>query len=242
MTDPAEDHPQDGGFRLGVEGFRNIAREVAQVLVHLAILLAMAGRIDWINAWVAAALGLGNVAVNTALMLKYNPRIIIKRARLVQEGTKPFDKVFIVIFLALTFALSIVAGLDAGRFGWSHMPLWLNVTGVLIYIPACALGNWAMAVNRHFETTVIIRGDGSQKVISTGPYRYVRHPGYTATMFGAIGYPLILGSWWCLALVGLYAAIFIIRTILEDRALHKELPGYEEYSAKTRYRLLPYVW
>jgi len=175
-------------------------------------------------------------------MLKYNPQIIIKRGKLVQDGTKSFDKVFIVIFLALTFALSIVAGLDAGRFGWSRMPFYLNVAGALFYLPAYALGAWAMAVNRHFETTVIIKGDGAQKVISTGPYRYVRHPGYVATIFGAIGYALILGSWACLALVGLYAAIFIVRTALEDRALIKELPGYKEYAAKTRYRLVPYLW
>ena len=122
------------------------------------------------------------------------------------------------------------------------MPLGVEVAGVAIFVLACVLLSWAMAVNRHFETTVIVRRDGTQGVCTSGPYRIVRHPGYTAAIAGAAGYPLILGSWWALAVIGPYAALFVVRTFLEDRALQEELPGYREYAASTRYRLLPAVW
>jgi protein-S-isoprenylcysteine O-methyltransferase Ste14 len=97
-----------------------------------------------------------------------------------------------------------------------------------------------MAVNPHFETTVLIKED--HQVCTSGPYRIVRHPGYAAEIIGAPSYPLILGSWWALALVGALVFSFVIRPALEDRALQKELRGYKEYTEITRYRLIPFVW
>ncbi|UCD56521.1 MAG: isoprenylcysteine carboxylmethyltransferase family protein, partial [Candidatus Hydrogenedentota bacterium] len=135
----------------------------------------------------------------------------------------------------------VVIGLDR-RFGWSSMPVWLNLAGVALFIPACALLSWAMAVNQHFETTVLIRMDGRQRVVSSGPYRLVRHPGYLAALICAVSYPLILGSWAGFAPTSLFFPLFIVRTALEDRALCRELPGYQQYTATTRARLLPRVW
>jgi hypothetical protein len=104
------------------------------------------------------------------------------------------------------------------------------------------LGLWALAKNPHFEFTVKIRADSSQKVVSSGPYRLVRHPGYLASIIGAVSYPLIVGSWAAYGPASLYAAVFVARTALEDRALRAELPGYKQYAAITKSRLLPGVW
>jgi protein-S-isoprenylcysteine O-methyltransferase Ste14 len=134
------------------------------------------------------------------------------------------------------------AGLDAVRFGWSSMPLWIIAVGVALYGASCAFGSWAMAVNRHFESTVLVRTDGSQTVCSSGPYRIVRHPGYTAGVAGSLSYPCILGSWWAFVPVGVLVLLFIARTALEDLTLRRELPGYREYAAHTRERLVPFVW
>jgi len=226
--------------RLNRDGVIYLAREFAHLLLHLALLLAAAGTLQWINAWVMAGLNLIHQAVNTLVLLRFNPGLLNQRAKLFQEGTKRFDKWFIALYLPLGVLISILCGLDAVRFGWSHLPLAFIFLGMIIYIAACALGLWAMAVNAHFEVTVLIRKE--QRVCASGPYRIVRHPGYAAAIIGSISYPLILGSWWGLMAVGSLIVLFVVRTALEDRTLQKELPGYRDYAEKTRYRLIPLVW
>ncbi|UCD85380.1 MAG: isoprenylcysteine carboxylmethyltransferase family protein, partial [Deltaproteobacteria bacterium] len=125
---------------------------------------------------------------------------------------------------------------------WSHMSFGLIIFGVILYILACIFGSWAMTVNSHFDMTVLVKENGSHQVCTSGPYKIVRHPGYVAAIIGAFSYPLVLGSWWGLVAVLPLCFLFIIRTVLEDRTLQKELPGYKEYTNITRYRLIPFVW
>ena len=117
----------------------------------------------------------------------------------------------------------------------------LNIVGGVIFISACCFGAWAMAVNSHFEMTVFVK-DQEQQVCSTGPYRYIRHPGYAAEIIALFGVPLILGSWFCFIPAGALTIVFVIRTALEDQTLQEELPGYKEYTQRTRYRLIPHIW
>jgi protein-S-isoprenylcysteine O-methyltransferase Ste14 len=212
------------------------------VFIHLGVLLLSAGSLWWINAWTCAGLGLGFHVVNTAVLLRFNPELLNRRGQLVQPETKSFDKLFIGLYVPLGLSTSVVAGLDAVRFGWSHMPSWIIVAGVALYMLSCAFGSWAMAVNRHFESTVFVAKDGSQQVCSAGPYRIVRHPGYTAGIVGSVAYVWILGSWWALVPAGLMVLLFSVRTSLEDATLKEELPGYREYAARTTRRLIPFVW
>ncbi len=221
---------------------RGIVREFVNLLLHLGVLLLSAGSLWWVNAWVCAGLGLGFRIVNTAVLLRFNPELLNRRGHLVQPATKSFDKLFIGLYVPLGLATSVVAGLDAVRFGWSQMPSWMIAAGVALYVLSCAFGSWAMAVNRHFESTVLVAKDGSQQVCSAGPYRIVRHPGYTAAVVGAVGYVWILGSRWALVPAGLMVLLFVVRTCLEDATLKQELPGYREYAARTTRRLIPFVW
>ncbi|NIV75253.1 MAG: hypothetical protein GWN37_10560, partial [Gammaproteobacteria bacterium] len=170
--------------RLTRTGVRGIVREFVNLLLHLGVLLLSAGSLWWVNAWVCAGLGLGFRIVNTAVLLRFNPELLNRRGHLVQPATKSFDKLFIGLYVPLGLATSVVAGLDAVRFGWSQMPSWMIAAGVALYVLSCAFGSWAMAVNRHFESTVFVAKDGSQQVCSAGPYRIVRHPGYTAAVVG----------------------------------------------------------
>jgi protein-S-isoprenylcysteine O-methyltransferase Ste14 len=100
----------------------------------------------------------------------------------------------------------------------------------------------ALTTNPHLETTVRIQKDRGHKVITTGPYRFVRHPMYTGVLLMYAGWPLILGSMWSYVVVGIIVVLFVVRTALEDRTLRTELEGYEAYAGRTRYRLLPGVW
>ena len=123
------------------------------------------------------------------------------------------------------------------------MPVWLWLIGAVLYVFFVVVITWAMAVNTHFEKTVRIQRDRHHRVIESGPYRIVRHPGYLATILGLVlPTPLLLGSWWAFIPTIWAMAFLILRTVLEDRTLRKELSGYEAYTRKVRYRLLPGLW
>lgn len=144
--------------------------------------------------------------------------------------------------IVLIFILPIVVGLDVGRFQWSYLNYYYLILGYLLYIISCILINWAMMVNPHFEATVRIQKDREHKVITSGPYKLIRHPGYLSGILWAMSVPMILGSVYGFipSIVGII--IFIIRTGLEDKTLLDELKGYSEYSKKVKRRLIPGIW
>ena len=135
----------------------------------------------------------------------------------------------------------MVAGLDV-RFGWSSVPLALSLAGLLVVVAGNAVVSWGMSANRYFARVVRIQDDRGQQVCSTGPYRYVRHPGYVGMIVYTIAMAIGLGSWWAVIPALLVAAAFVVRTAMEDRTLQTELPGYSEYASRVPYRLVPGVW
>jgi protein-S-isoprenylcysteine O-methyltransferase Ste14 len=191
---------------------------------------------------------LGAMAVHiwgTALILaKYQPTLLNERQDWIKKkDTKKWDWVLLTAYGIFAFYVqTILMGLDI-RYGWTE-PLsieWM-IPGFILFIVSGILINWAMVENRFFETTVRIQKDRDQKVVSTGPYELVRHPGYVAAGLWALSAPLIVGS-----LVGLIPGILsvlvlVIRTHMEDNLLQEELEGYKDYAKKVRYRLLPGVW
>jgi protein-S-isoprenylcysteine O-methyltransferase Ste14 len=158
-------------------------------------------------------------------------------------GAKSWDIPFVVLFFACYLAMPIVAGLDVGRFHWTGpMPWGAYCAGYLGYAAGSAIFLWAMRVNRFFSSVVRIQTERGHHVIDTGPYALVRHPGYVGAILFVPGMALILGSLWALVPAGVMLAGLIARTKLEDSTLQNELPGYKEYSARVRYRILPGIW
>ncbi|HLK50870.1 MAG TPA: isoprenylcysteine carboxylmethyltransferase family protein [Bryobacteraceae bacterium] len=208
----------------------------------VAALLGGAGRWDWLRGWIFLAAYFGMLGISAAVVLRKNPGLWEARANWRHGDTKRFDKIILALFLPLYYLQFLVAGLDNARFGWEPIPFAAIYPGLILFAAAIAVLAWAMAVNRFAETTVRIQSDRGQAVISTGPYRLVRHPMYVAAISMFLATPLILGSLWALVIDVLLAALFVIRAALEDRALRRELPGYEQYAARTRYRLCPGVW
>ncbi len=139
-------------------------------------------------------------------------------------------------------AILPVAALDAGRFHWSAVPAWAVLSGYVGVLAGIAVTAWAQAVNPFFEPGVRIQSERHQRVIDIGPYRFVRHPGYIAALFLFFGMALALGSFWALVPAALAAALLVLRTSWEDRLLRAELPGYDDYSRRVRWRLVPGVW
>ncbi len=238
MTQTTFTQPTNGG--LNADGRRRLVQIFFMVVVYALFLFIPAGTLRWWNAW--AYLGLFVLAILTAglYVIRKHPAVVNERGRK-SEKTKPFDKLFGRLTVPLALGAFVVAGLDF-RFGWSEVPLWLQIAGFVGLLPSLFMPYWVMLVNAYAATTVRIETERGQHVISDGPYRTVRHPMYTTTILGCLFDPLAFGSWWMAVPTVLLVILFIWRTANEDRTLQEELPGYVAYTQQTRYRLLPGVW
>jgi protein-S-isoprenylcysteine O-methyltransferase Ste14 len=217
------------------------AQIAAGFVVVAAALFLGAGRLDWPWAWLYLGVSLIIVLVNGALLLRRSPTTIAERGR--PGEMQGWDKLISGLWAAaLYLALPLVAGLDL-RFGWTPaLSAGWHWAGLLLYIAGMALTSWAMVVNAFFSTAVRIQRERGQTVCHSGPYRIVRHPGYAGFILVALGLPVLLGSAWAALPSVASVALMVARTVLEDRLLRAELPGYEEYARAVRFRLVPGLW
>jgi protein-S-isoprenylcysteine O-methyltransferase Ste14 len=212
----------------------------AMVLLFALLLFVPASRMDWTQGWIYVGIVGADVVVNWMCLARWNPGLIARRMRF-GAGTKTWDKVWSVLFVPVMLAVYVVAGLEA-RAGFDRPPGAAWLLGLGIFVLGAALLAWSMTVNPFFEKTVRIQTDRGHRVIQTGPYAFVRHPGYVGFTGWIVSAPLLLGSAWAFLPAGLAVAGLVIRTALEDRTLRAELPGYVEYAARVRFRLVPGVW
>lgn len=228
----------------GVKGavMKRAVQVAILLLFQAAILFLASGRLDWVMAWVYIGMYLVAISINAPIMLRHNPETIAERAE-VGENWKDWDKIIGGLFALSYFVfMLLVAGLDV-RFGWTgDIALAIQITGTAVFALGYALFSWAMISNAFFASVVRIQDDRGQTVCTTGPYQFVRHPGYLGAVLQSIAVPLMLGSLWSLIPGGFGAVLLILRTALEDRTLLEELDGYEEYTQRVRYRLLLGVW
>jgi protein-S-isoprenylcysteine O-methyltransferase Ste14 len=201
-----------------------------------------AGRLDWIRGWITFALWIAGVSAVALIVQHYNPSVLQARAKWRRKDTKGFDKIFLAIYLPMVIIQPLLAGLDAGRYRWSSMPFAFVYIGVALFVLSLVLITAVMILNPFAESTVRIQTDRGHAVITSGPYRFVRHPMYVGMILMYVSTALILGSVWALGLACALAILLIWRTAREDLTLREELPGYQEFAAVTRYRLLPGVW
>ncbi len=225
---------------------RGIARWAGQMAAALvifgAILFVAAGRLDWAAGWAYLGLNAFTQILSAMVLVRRQGEMLAERSR-VGAGTKSWDRFLApAIVIVGTLAVLITAGLDT-RFGWSEsITAGLWSAGFSIAFLSQVFVLWAMASNPFFALTVRIQDDRGQTVISSGPYRWVRHPGYAGSVIYNLVIPLALGSWWTFIPAVLTACLIIVRTGLEDRTLQTELADYQNYAAQVRYRLLPGIW
>lgn len=224
---------------------RWLIREViaGSVIVGLSLFLP-ARTLKWPMGWALVGVYLTWTAATAILLIPRSPDLLIERmAR--RKDAKTWDTILMSIVGLATLAKHIVAGFDFHE-GWTanvwQVPLALQIAALVVAALGYALGVWAMMANAYFSKIVRIQDDRGQTVATGGPYRYVRHPGYTGTVLFELTTPFMLGSLWALIPGGLAAILMIVRTALEDKTLQEELAGYKEYTEQTRYRLLPGVW
>lgn len=178
--------------------------------------------------------------IGSALLLHYNPETLSARNG-IAPNTKGWDKVFLLLYIPLAyFGMYIAAGLPF-RFAEAYPPEVFFWIGICITILASFLTVWSVHANRHFESSARIQLEREHSVCSSGPYAFVRHPGYTAIIAWVVAMPLMFG--WYAGIVSVAIIVLVtIRTILEDAMLQQGLREYKEYSEKVRYRLFPLIW
>lgn len=208
----------------------------------LVSLFGSAGQLTWVRGWICTALYIGGLFACRAFVARLNPGLLDERQAAIRKDTKPFDKIFLRFLLTFMIAEPVLAGLDAVRFHWAAMPFWTLYPGVVLLLISATWITWVLVRNPHAESSVRIQKERDHAVVSSGPYRFVRHPMYVGLILLHVSIALVLGSMWTLALAALITILFLWRTALEDRTLRRELSGYEEYTRITRYRLLPGIW
>jgi protein-S-isoprenylcysteine O-methyltransferase Ste14 len=211
----------------------------AAIVLQAVALFAGAHRLNWPRGWLLVGLLIFIALSNVLVMACMNPRLLRQRFE-EHTGAKPVDEMIVRLYLLVLLTFFYIAGLDAGRYEWSIVSACTILPGLVLSLLGHALVLWTMAENYHLEATVRIQED--HKVVTTGPYRLIRHPMYVGTLVTMAGWPLIVGSLWVYIPVASVAVLFVVRTALEDRTLQEELPGYREYCRQTRYRLVPGIW
>jgi protein-S-isoprenylcysteine O-methyltransferase Ste14 len=211
------------------------------LLILVLCLFLPAGTGAWARGWLFLVVVVAASVVITLYLRRANPDVIAARVNR-HEGTKGWDRLLLALFLPAMVSILPVAALDDGRFHWSHVPWWACGIGYVLLLAGLAGLTWAESVNKFFEPSVRIQTDLGHTVIDAGPYALVRHPGYVAAGLLVLGLPLSLGSFWALVPAVISYLLLVVRTALEDRTLQNELPGYEEYAQRVRYRLIPGVW
>jgi len=222
-------------------------RVILQLLLFIVVVpflpLLISWRWAWWQAWVYAGVCILGFVVSRVLAARRDPGVIAERARFLQhEDAAPWDKVLAPLVGLGGGLIPLVAGLDA-RFGWSAgLGLPVEILSLLAILAGYALGAWALIENPFFSGMVRIQAERDHRVISSGPYGWVRHPGYAGALLTYLATPFFLDSLWAFVPVLFLAIVLVIRTRLEDRTLQEQLAGYEDYAREVRYRLVPGIW
>ncbi len=234
-------NPIDSRTASPIRWSRLFAQVLALVFIMDGTLFLLAGRWDWLGAWLLTILYLVFLVVMLFWAARAAPELLQERGRMA-SNVKGWDKLLLTLYVTALIALLVVAALDAGRFRWTEMPIVVQALGVIGIIPCCIWLLWVARTNAFLSRFARIQDDRGQQVVTTGPYRFVRHPMYAAVIPFILCIALILGSRWALVPGAIIAVLFVIRTALEDRMLQAELTGYKEYAQRVRYRLLPGIW
>ena len=234
---------QKDNKRLRIAGIKWLLVASIMLSIQIAVFFFSAGRIIDARPWIFFSASFLHYSFSTAVQYKLNPELLVQRLKRKREGSKLWDEILMrVTNLTVVILIPVIAGLDVGRFLWSSLDVYFAVVGLALFIVNTVLINWAMLVNPYFEQTVRIQKDRGHQVITGGPYKIVRHPGYLAAILYTLSIPLIIGSLYTFIPVGIYVLLIVVRTLLEDRTLHRELNGYSEYARRVKYRLLPWLW
>jgi protein-S-isoprenylcysteine O-methyltransferase Ste14 len=232
---------------MGTQPKKISTRAVIQMIFFILVIpflpLLISRRWDWWEAWVYAAVSILGFAISRGLAARRHPDLLAERARFLQhEDAKTWDKTLAPLVGLGGGLIPLTAGLDR-LFGWSPtFSLPVKILSLAVLLAGYVLASYALIENRFFSGMVRIQAERGHRVVSGGPYRWMRHPGYAGALMAYLATPTFLDSWWAFLPAVFITLVLVIRTALEDSALQAELDGYQEYARRVRYRLLPGVW
>ena len=218
-----------------------IAARIVGMVVFTLVWFGIAGRVTWWQGWVFLLVFITYSMILVWRISKLNPDLMRERNRPADTAER-WDRVVMGSYSAVLVVFLIVCALDGGRFGWSVVPLSVQMLGWLLLVVAGALVWHLMTTNAYLSSWARIQADRGQVVVQEGMYRHIRHPMYLGIIAAFLGIPLVLSSWWALIPSVVIVGLFVYRTYREDRMLVGGLAGYAEYAEKVRYRLLPGIW
>ncbi|NTV53550.1 MAG: isoprenylcysteine carboxylmethyltransferase family protein [Candidatus Firestonebacteria bacterium] len=223
-------------------GLKTTFQILAAEVVKGAFLFGSAGTLRWWQGWVYLLSGVFFGVAATVTLSRESPELLEERKTAAKKA-KPWDKIIVLLLIIiLPTCLYVFAGLDR-RWHWTRSITVLESLGALLVLLASnTLFLWAQKTNAFFSSFARIQDDRGHQVVSSGPYRVVRHPGYIGLMLGSLALPILLGSLPALGVGVLICILNVVRTELEDRMLRSELKNYQEYAAKVRYKLVPFIW
>jgi protein-S-isoprenylcysteine O-methyltransferase Ste14 len=220
-----------------------VAQIVGMALVFALALFLAAGTVAWPAGWVFLGLFFGFTVLLSAWLARANPGLLTERMTGIGKADqKPWDRLWFGVTATLFLGWLVVMPLDAVRFGWSSVPGWVQALGAVLLLVSFWLLFLVFRENSYLSPAVRVQTDRGQRVVDTGPYGVVRHPMYAAAAVLLVGSTLLLGSWYGLVGALLIVVGVAVRAVNEERVLRAELPGYEAYAARVRYRLVPCVW
>ena len=219
-----------------------VLQTVALFLVIMLCLFLPAGTLSWLAAWIFILLFVGFFTSVNVWLSKHNPSLLKERMRLRTSDQKKWDRALFPVLEVLIIGWLVFISLDANRLHWLRVSILFRLIGGLILLCSFYLLFLTFRENSYLSPVVRFQEERGQNVISTGPYRYVRHPMYSGIDLFLIGTPLLLGSWYGAFIGCLVMIVLARRAVLEESMLVKELPGYELYMDKVKYRLLPHIW
>jgi protein-S-isoprenylcysteine O-methyltransferase Ste14 len=211
-------------------------------LFCVVFLFLPAGTFAWGRGWGFLLVCWTMEMIAMVYLERTNPALLTARRHLVYPGTKRWDKVLLSLLLPVVLTIFPLAAVDNQRFQRSAVPWWLSACGYVLLLFGFWLSTWAGRVNAFAEPSVRIQTERGQTVISTGPYAIIRHPIYAASLGLFYGTALALGSYWALIPASLAVGLLVLRTQWEDQTLQAKLEGYQAYTHRVPYKLIPHVW
>lgn len=219
-----------------------IGQTVAFFALFALCLFLPAGSLAWPAGWTFLALFFGFFVGVNIWLYRHNPGLLQERLSLSRKDQKGWDKLFFPLLLLASVAWLVFISLDASRFHWTPVPGWLQMLGTLILLASFYLLFLTFRENSYLSTVVRIQAERGHSVVSSGPYRFMRHPMYAGILLFVIGTSLLLGSGYGVLAGLVFVLALARRAVLEERMLRAELQGYEAYMQQVRYRLIPHVW
>ena len=204
------------------------------------LLFLSAGQVRWLEGWIFIGGYLFSFIVLLVWGVRKNPALLRERSR-AAGGGKTFDRIILRVHVPLMLGTLILAGLDQ-RFSWSTVTPIIQWGAFVLLVYSEFLSHSALRANPFASSAVRIQTERGHTVSTGGPYRFIRHPMYSAQILFMLTFPIFIGSWWALIIGASDAILFIVRTALEDKTLQAELPGYKAFAQQTRFRLIPGIW